>query len=399
MMLDTFDHCRNATPGWGNATHFNSAGASLMPLAAHDAIRNHLDLETRVGPMEAAVRAADALNGVRESAARLLGASSDEIALMTSGSAAFGAVLSAMPPLQAGDRILVGRQEWGGNYASYERLARRSGATVEQIPVKPDGGVDDRALKTMLDDRVRLISLTWCPANGGLINDAESVGKVARAARVPYWIDAGQALGQIPIDVERLGCDVLKGAGRKHLRGPRGTALLYVRKAYCEQLEPSWVDVFSAPFEAGKYELQTGPRRFETSEKAVALMLGLGESVKLALEMGVAANLDYGRWLADQLRVRLTSVPGVELTDLGEGTRSVMVSFRVTGHDSASVARYLGTQGVHVSWNGEAYTPLDMRARGMTDIVRASLSYLNTVQDIDRMIDVLSRYCANAVAG
>ena len=78
----------------------------------------------------------------------------------------------------------------------------------------------------MLDERVRLIALTWLPANGGLINPAAAIGEVARRHGIAYFVDAAQAVGQLPVDVARIGCDVLSGAGRKALRGPRGTGLL-----------------------------------------------------------------------------------------------------------------------------------------------------------------------------
>ena len=237
---------RAATPGWGEQLLLNAAGASPLSAASLAALQAHLALESRLGPMDAADAAAPQLRQLYDDAARLLNAGSDEVAVMASGSTAFGAVWSAFAraaPMRPGDRILVGRQEWGGNLASY----LRSGASVEVLPCQPDGSVDVQASAALIDERLRLISLTWLPANGGLINDAAGLGRVAHAAGVPYFIDAGQALGQVPVDVQALGCDMLKGAGRKHLRGPRGTALLYVRRGFLQRLEPPWVDVHSAP--------------------------------------------------------------------------------------------------------------------------------------------------------
>ena len=262
---------RAATPGWHDSLHLNHAGASPMSMASLAAIREHMELESRLGAMDAAQIVTAKIAQVRSDAARLFNADPDEVALLASGSAAFGAVWAALPPLRAGDRILVGRQEWGGNLVSYLRSAARAGARVEMLPCLPDGRVDVEAATAMLDERVRWLSLTWLPANGGLINDAAALGRLARAAGVPYFIDAGQAVGQLPVDVSVLGCDVLKSAARKHLRGPRGTALLYVRKSFVGRLEPSWVDVQSAPWFD---ELRPDARRFETAEQSVALWLG-----------------------------------------------------------------------------------------------------------------------------
>jgi selenocysteine lyase/cysteine desulfurase len=189
------DALRAATPGWQDSLHLNHAGASPMSAASLAAIQQHFALEGRVGPMDAAQAVLPQLRQLREDAARLINAGTDEVAFLSSASAAFGAVWAALPPLKPGDRILVSRQEWGGNLASYQRSAARSGASVVVMPCLPDGRIDLEATAALLDDRVRWLSLTWLPANGGLIQDAVALGRLARAAGVPYFIDAGQALG------------------------------------------------------------------------------------------------------------------------------------------------------------------------------------------------------------
>lgn len=394
ISADQLARLRDHTPGLNSGVHLNHAGASLLPQSALQAIHAHLDLEAQVGPMEAGLLVADKLQDLRKHAAQLINAQADEIALMTSGSSAFGSVFAAMPRLNKGERILVGRQEWGGNLANYQRAAQAAGASVETIPCHADGSVDAHALANMIDSRVRLISLTWLPANSGLINDAAAVGKVAAAAGVPYIIDAGQALGQVPVDVQALQCDVLKSAGRKHLRGPRGTALLYVRRSFLQQLEPAWVDVSSAPISADEVHLRDDVRRFETSETAVALQLGLAESIKLALAMDVAQLGQISAALASACRTRLARIPGISLHDLGDvrvGPQSGIVAFNLRGHDAMALKNKLAQQRIYIGANGVPYTPLDMQARGLHSIARASFSYLNTVDDVEKLTRALEQ--------
>ncbi|MBV9077965.1 MAG: aminotransferase class V-fold PLP-dependent enzyme [Methylobacteriaceae bacterium] len=389
---------RAATPGTTTVAHFNHAGASLMSETTLAAITDHLRREALDGPHEAAAGVQDRLDAARADAATLVGGTPDEIAFTASGSAGWGLAFSGLPPLRAGDRVLVGRQEWGGNLATLRAASDRAGATVETIPCRADGSVDATALAGMIDARVRLVSLTWLPANGGLINDAAAVGGVTRAADVPYFVDAGQALGQLPVDVAAIGCDVLKGAGRKHLRGPRGTAILYVRRAFRDRLTPAFLDVLSGPWTPGGPAPRDDARAFETSEVAVALLLGLGAALRQALDLGIDALRARIAPLADGLRARLADVPGVRLEDLGT-ERSGLVAFTVAGHDAQGVRAALGAERINVGANGAAYTPLDMTARGLDGIVRASVHAFNTDEEIDRLVAAVTRVAAGRPVG
>jgi selenocysteine lyase/cysteine desulfurase len=376
---------RAATPGCATSVHFNHAGASLMSEATLAVVTEQLRREALYGPHEASVAVQGRLDQARADAARLLNAKAAEIAFTPSGSAGWGLAFAALPPLQAGDRILVGRHEWGGNLATMQRAAARAGARIEVIACREDGSVDPDALAGMIDERVRLVALTWLPANGGLINDAAAIGRVTRAAGIPYFVDAGQALGQLPVDVAVIGCDVLKGAGRKHLRGPRGTAILYVRAAFRAQLDTVFSDVLSAPWTAQGPAPRDDARIFETSEHAVALLLGLGVALNEALALGVPAIRDQIDRAAKQLRTELAAIDGVAVHDLGQ-QRSGLVSFTVADLDVNTVKNRLASAGISVGANGHAYTPFDMEARARAGRVRPSVSYLTSEQEIERLL-------------
>jgi cysteine desulfurase / selenocysteine lyase len=379
------ERLRGEAPGCAMVAHFNHSGMSLPATTTLAAITDHLQREALYGGMEAAAGAAAGVAKARADAAAFIGAEPSDVAFTTSGSAGFGLAFAALPSLRPGDRILVGRQEWGGNLATMRDAADRAGATVEAIPAREDGSIDPDALAAMIDERVRLVSLTWLPANGGLINDAAAVGRITRAAGVPYFVDAGQALGQIPIDVAAIGCDMLKGTARKYLRGPRGTALLYVRSDFMPRLNPAFLDVQSGPWVGGAPQRRVDARVFETIEGSVALQLGLGAAVAQALAIGIDATWARIRHLANALRIQLAEVAGVQLHDLGT-ERSGLVSFTVEGLGAQEVRARLAAGRINVGANGIPYTPLDMSARKLTEIVRASVSYLNTEGEIDRLV-------------
>jgi len=383
------ERLRAATPGCAISAFFNHSGASLPSTATLAAITSHLEREALYGGMESAAAAMAQVDATRADAEALLGAGPDEVAFTSSASAAIGLAFAALPPLKAGDRILVGRHEWGGNVSTYTAAAARVGARVEVIPCREDdGSVDAQALAAMLDDHVKLVSLTWLPANGGLVNDAAAIGRVTRAAGVPYFVDAGQSLGQIPVDVQAIGCDVLKGTARKFLRGPRGTALLYVRSGFVPKLHPAFLDVQSAPWSDGCAAPRADARVFETVETSVALLLGLGVALRQARDLGVERLQRRIGALAQRLRDELDDIPGVTVRDLGS-KRSGLVSFTVQGLGAQEVRRQLADKRIVVGANGVAYTPFDMTARGIQDIVRASVSYLNTEAEIERLVSAV----------
>lgn len=386
---DAIQALRARTPGAQTSVHFNHAGSSLPSAGTLEAIYAHLQREAAQGPMEAGVASRALTESARTLAARLLNALPEEIALTTGNSPGWGAAFAALPPWRPGDRILVGRHEWGGNLAAMRLRAERAGAVLDTIPSDDSGCVDADALAGMLDERVRLIALTWLPANGGLINPAAAIGRVARQHGIPYFVDAAQAVGQLPVDVAEIGCDVLSGAGRKALRGPRGTGLLYVRRDFLDRLTPAFVDTHSAPLgEDGQPRLRPDAARLESAENSLALRCGLAHALQEALDLGLDAIRATIDARARSLRTELAAIAGITVLDQGREL-SGLVSFNVAGQDAVAVQRALAAAGITIGSNGVPYTPLDMQARGLTQIARASVSYLTSDDEMARLLDGL----------
>ena len=308
---------RQDTPGCHNVMHFNNAGASLMPQPVLDATIGHLQLEARIGGYEAAAQAKDALEHVYDAAAALINCTREEIAIVENATRAWDMAFYSLP-FQAGDRILTGMNEYASNYIAFLQMARKTDVVIEAIPNDEHGQISIQALRSMLDERVKLIAVTHVPTSGGLVNPVAEVGKVAREAGIFYLVDACQSVGQMPIDVEKIGCDMLSTTGRKYLRGPRGTGFLYVRRAILERLEPPFLDLHAADWVArDRFEIRSDARRFENWEANYAGKVGLGVAIDYAMQWGIDDIWRRVKSLAYQLRTRLSPLPGVIVRDRG----------------------------------------------------------------------------------
>lgn len=391
MSIDV-EAVRGQTRGVLRVTHLNNAGSSLVPGPVMDTVVGHLRREEEIGGYEAAEEAADRLEGVYSSVARLVGAGPGEIALGESGSRAWAAAVYSFV-FVPGSRVLIGRTEYAGNVIAMRQLARRNDLEIVVLEDDPHGLVDVEHLQRELErGNVAMVALTHVPMANGLVNPAAEVGRRCRAAGVMFVLDACQSVGQMPLDVQSLGCDVLAGTGRKFLRGPRGTAFLYVRASVLEQLEPAMLDGHSAvPTGAKGFDVRGDARRFENWETSAAGRLGLGRAVDYALALGLDAIQERVVGLAEQLRAELAAVPAVTVHDRGI-TRCGIVTFSVKGSDARNIRTRLAEHRINVSV-APASARSDSLPTGMPPgeemVVRASVHYYNTEAEIQRLVGVL----------
>ena len=257
------DQARFETPGCQRLIHFNNAGAALMPDPVVQSLITYVRLEAEMGGYEAAEQESKKVENTYSAAAQLLNCNASEIAFVESATRGWDMAFYSIP-FVAGDVILTGQSEYESNYLAFLQIARKTGAKVEVVPNDESGQFSVKALKNRMDSKVKLIAMTHVPTNGGLVNPAEEVGIVAKDAGVLYLLDSCQAAGQLDLDVQKLNCDFLSFTGRKYIRGPRGTGILYVKDSVCEKFEPVFLDLQSAEWTSrDQYSLWTAPLKLE----------------------------------------------------------------------------------------------------------------------------------------
>ena len=385
---------RRDTPGIANVVHFNNAGAALPPQVVLDTVIDHLRREAAVGGYEAAAEASTRLDAVYESIAALIGATAGEIAVVENATRAWDMAVYGYP-FRRGDRVLTARAEYASNVIALLQLQQRHGIEIVLIDDDEYGQVALDHMETELARGATMVALTHAPTNGGLINPAAAVGELCRDHGVFYVLDACQSVGQVPIDVKAIGCDVLSATGRKYLRGPRGTGLLYVGERALERCEPPFLDLHAATWTTDStYEVRPGAKRFENWEANIAAKIGLGAAVDYALGVGIDNTWPRIQALAERLRGDLAEMEQVDVRDKG-AVRGGIVTFTVHGRSAEEIKNRLSDARINTSVSLSEFARYDLPHRlpqgEVTALVRASVHYYNTDTEIDQLLDVLGR--------
>lgn len=381
------DRLRRETPGTTRVNHLNNAGAGLMPDPVYRTIVEHLELESHIGGYEAADKRRDEIAAVYRSVGRLIGADARNIALTENATASFIQALSAIA-FKPGDVILTTRNDYASNQIMYLSLASRFGIELVRAPDHPSGGVDVSAVEELVHRRrPKLVAVTHIPTSSGLVQSVADIGTICRQRDTLYLVDACQSVGQMPLDVEHIGCDFLSATARKFLRGPRGLGFLYISdRALDAGLEPLFPDLYGADWiEADVFQPLPDARRFENWEFPFALVLGLGRAADYALDLGLEPIRHRSWALAASARGGLAEIDGVRVLDRGSEPCAI-VTIATEGQDPASLVHSLRAQGINTSLSMRDYAILDFDDQGVEAAVRISPHYYNTEEEIEAVV-------------
>ena len=380
---------RTATPGTSRVVHFNNAGASLMPQPVADKIIEYLTHELNYGGYETAEKFAPIIESTYTRLANYLNCDVSEIALTENATAAWGQAFLSIP-FEHGDTVITSASEYASNYIPFLQLQKKLEVKIKPVPCDRFGQADPVALSAMMDETVKLIAITHVPTNGGLVNPAVEIGKIASENNVWYLLDACQSAGQMPLDVKQIQCDFLSATGRKFLRGPRGIGFLFA-SGKTLSLEPAILDLHGAEWKSsGSYTVREDARKYENWESNLASVVGLGEAANYMLELGIDRIWQRIHKLSEYLRRRLGQVPGVQVQDLGE-IRCGIVSFS-SPVEAVLLKELLHQHGFNVSIIRPSHTLLDMQQRNLGPMIRASVHYYNTEEEIDQFTGQLRTF-------
>jgi cysteine desulfurase / selenocysteine lyase len=364
--------------------HLNHASTSLPSTGTYQAMRDYLQLEESIGAHRAVARLKDELDDAASAVALLLGVKAHQVAFVESASRGWAQALSAVP-WTTGIDVFVSEQEWASNIINVKGLSHATLRTIE-LPESGNwldslGGITESSP----EHRVPVVSLPVVDCIGDPQNQWAGVSHRVREAHGWLFIDASQAVGQMPVNATELGADVLVFPARKWLRGPRGIAAMVLSERALDKFgNPGTMDIYGTELSEGLLGLRHGPgaRRFQPYDCPPVLKMGMRQAVLELLDMSPERVRDRIESLANGLREALRELqPQVEVLP---GT-SGMVSLRVPYKNHTEIARSLWAAQVNVAVIGERYAPL--RFGTGDSILRLSVHSINAAADIQKAIE------------
>jgi pyridoxal 5-phosphate dependent beta-lyase len=330
--------------------HLDTAAAGRSSRATLAATAAHAEREATAGAYVAQEEAGPVLAAGRAVLAGLLGVPAGGLAFAPSAEAALGTLL-AIWPLREGDTVAVARSEWGPNLDAF--AAR--GLRVAEIATHGDGSADLAALeRTLAGPPPALVHLVQVTSHRGLVQPAAEAAALCRAAGVPLWVDAAQALGHVDT---ACGADAVYATSRKWLTGPRGVGVIGVAEPWWDRLRIAAPELERDARPAGASPLWL----LDATEANVAAWVGLCTAAAEFTDAGPARVCARLAEVGRQTREALAGLPGWAVADPVD-TPSAIVALRAAdGQDVARTrARLLAEHGIVTTAGSVLRAPRDM---------------------------------------
>lgn len=386
------DQIKKDLPYYGNKIFLNSAGSSLSPKSVMDEIKAYLHEEDLYGGYKVEDLQAEKIANFYQQTAQLLNCKAHNIAFAHDATDAYVKALSSIP-FKKGAVVITSTNDYASNQIQFLSLQQRYGIVIKRVRALANGDLDINHFRRLLDEeKPMLVALTHVPTNSGLIQDVRTVGAICEAENILFLVDACQSVGQLEVDVQAIKCDFLSATGRKFLRGPRGTGLLYVSDKVLEAgYTPLFIDGWGAKWTGiNQFNIKLSAQRFETWERPYALVVGLTEAIRYANEIGLSTIETRNQELQDRLRQNLSSIKGGQLFDKGSRTAN-LITFKKEGIDLETIKTHLDKEEVYYSVSTLEWGLIDFNQKGVDWVLRFSPHYFNTIEEMDRVTEIIDQ--------
>jgi cysteine desulfurase / selenocysteine lyase len=373
--------------------YFDSAATSQKPRAVMEALRNfyeHENANVHRGLHTLSSRATEAYENARQRVTEYIGAATaDEIIFTRGTTESINLVAQAWGGkfIREGDVILLTVMEHHSNLVPWQLLAERTGARLRFVPVRDDGTLELEQVSSLLTPKVKLFAFTHISNSLGTINPVGELCRKAHAVGALTLVDAAQSAGHLSMDVRELGCDFLAFSGHK-MCGPTGIGVLYGRADVLDSMPP-WHGggemIVSVALE--KSAFKKAPHRFEAGTPNIAGAIGLAAAIDYIEGVGRPAIFEHDSQLARYAAERLTELQGARIFG-PKDERGALVGFVMGTAHPHDLTTFADQYGLAMRGGHHCNQPL-MRRFGVSGTTRASFYFYNTIEEIDRMIEIL----------
>jgi len=369
--------------------YLDNAATTQKPLAVLLASRHYyeaINSNIHRGTHHLARLATESFEKARQTVATHLNAASSDEVIFTSGTTdginLVANVLSLSGRIQPGDEVLISTLEHHSNIVPWQMLSERTGAILKVIPCHEDGTLDQEAFHALLNERTKLLSLTWISNSFGTVNPVEEMAQAAKAVGAWVMIDAAQAIAHTHIDVQALGIDFLVFSGHK-IYAPTGIGVLWGRTELLNVLPP-WRGggemIAEVTFEKTTYNVL--PFKYEAGTPNIEGAIALAAAFDFVNDLGLTAIQAHEKALIRSAAEALAAVPGIRF--FGPDDRAGALSFNVDGIHHYDLGTLLDQMGVAVRTGHHCCQPL-MARFGISGTVRASFAVYNSQRDVEAL--------------
>lgn len=386
---------REDTPLHESYAYFDTAAASAPPRQVIDNMTDYLKKTSSLGTYLPSFRKEvyAKVDEIREKAADLIGASSNEIAFTKNGTEGINFVANGLKWNQ-GDEVILADFEFHSNFVPWLRLQKEGNISLKILKTDKSGVISVEELTQLISPRTRLITVSHLPNASGAIQPVKKICDMAQKHGILTLVNASQTLGLVPIDVKELNCDFLSACGRKYLRGPEGSGILYVRKEWIESIEPSFIGWGGTlwDLDTNDFSYPITAKKFEVGCPVIPSILGLGAAIDYAQSIGINNIYERVKELTNYTVQQLATISGIAVYGPEHiQNRLSIIPFNVEGLSPDRITEYL-EENLIIIESGTFMANTMLQNYGITKMARFSVHYFNTHEEIDQAVDCIKRF-------
>lgn len=337
-------------------------------------------------------KATDAFELVRKKVQEFINAKHEHEVIFTRGTTeSINLVASSFGKrfVNKGDSVIISAMEHHSNIVPWQLMAEERGAKLKVIPITNSGELDLSEFENLLDETVKLVSVTYVSNTLGTVNPVEKIIAAAHKQNIPVLLDSAQAVAHLEIDVQKLDADFIAFSSHK-MFGPTGMGILYGKEKLLNEMPPyqgGGEMIKTVSLEKTTYNVL--PFKFEAGTPSIAEVIGLGAAVDFINETGKQKIIQAEKNLIKFALEKLSEID--ELTFIGTAKeRAGSISFLVSTHHPFDIGELLDKQSVAVRTGNHCTEPI-MSFFNIPGTVRASFSFYNTYEEVDKLSDALKK--------